>query len=107
MRKLFSADPDSQLRQMREVALAQLSCPMLLHKIHFLCRSFGCSPVLHSALQGPELAVRKTFRMLSLQRREKRFHFQARVRAQLLSDLRPNLFEPILSCSPMTFAFHL
>ena len=92
---------------MREVALAQLSRSMLLHKIDFLCRSFGRSPVLHFALQGPQLAVRKTFRMLSLQRRENRLHFQSRVRAQLLSDLRPNIFEPILPCPPMAFAFHL
>src|SRR5260370_17336874 len=104
--KKLTADRNPQLRHVGEVGFAQLSSPMLLNKIHFLRRTFARPPLLDPALQSPQLPIRKTLRILPLQRSEDCFRLQPGIRPDLLSDHRPDFGKSILSSPPVPIRFH-
>lgn len=79
MGESFPGNENAHIRQMREVAFARFAGPMLLREVHFLCRPFRRPPVFYFPLQGPELTICESLRMLALQRRENRLGLQARI----------------------------
>jgi hypothetical protein len=63
-------DHDSQIRHAGNIQLAQLTGPVILHEMHFLCGTFRRPPLPDPPLQSPQLPVGELLRILPLQCRQ-------------------------------------
>jgi hypothetical protein len=107
MRKRLTANGDLQTRRVREVRSPDSSRLVDLPEEDLLGRSVQRPPLLDVPLQGPQLPLGKTPRVLTLQPGEQRLGLQAGVERQLLLDPRPDVGEGVGPGSPGMFHAHL
>jgi hypothetical protein len=105
--KRLTVQGDPETGAVREVGGTQPAGLMHLAEEHFLGRSVFRPPLFDAALQGPQLTIGKTTRLMALQPREQRPRFQSRVEEQLLLDQGPGIRERIEPRSPGMFHAHL
>ena len=107
VRKRLTGNRHTQVAQVREVGRQQVAWPMHLAEIHFFRRPGRSPPRLHSPLQGSQLAVVKSARIVALQPPQQGLGHQPRRLLQLRHDERPHLGERVGPRPPRVRRCHL
>jgi hypothetical protein len=92
-----------QTRHVREIRSTQPARFVHLAEEHFLGRSLRGPPEVHLALQGAELTILESPRVLPLQPAKECLGLQVGGRTQLLFELRPDAGKRVRPSSPIAF----